>query len=164
MQPRRTSWKSDWFWSILGPPNSLWWYLTDSTISSVSAGFGIRHWMGKEMNASVTLSPKLFSGACLETALEGCPPCRQRVDVASFRPLLIRVTVCGDEEAWELIWCLMNNQLPSIIVITNLVQLEAIIINAISSRATKRTTEIWIDLRGLAVIYMIVRSRIPLCW
>lgn len=31
---------------------------------------------------------------------------------------------------------LMNNQLPSIIVITNLVQLEAIIINAISSRAS----------------------------
>lgn len=52
----------------------------------------------------VTLSPKLFSGACLATALGGCLLHREekRVDVASFRPLLIRITVCSDEEAGEL--------------------------------------------------------------
>lgn len=52
---------------------------TDGTFSSVSAGFGITgHWMGKERAAfSVTVSPKSFSGACLETAWGGRLPGRE---------------------------------------------------------------------------------------
>lgn len=41
----------------------------------------------------------------------------------------------------------MNNQLPSIIVITNLVQLEPIIINAISSRAANELQKYELTLR-----------------
>lgn len=94
-------------WSILGPPNSLPWCLADFMSSSLSGGCEIRALDGgeEEGTLSVTLSSKLFSGVCLETAQEAAWHAGKGMALDSFRPRLIRVTVWSNEEAEGLIWC-----------------------------------------------------------